>query len=85
MKDYDELWDEYAVSFNEKLDNAYTKVFARFENDDRIESYSDIVEYLTEDDEEILEETFDSFDEKLGSLLCKRAYEFYCENLKKKV
>ncbi len=159
MKDYDELWDQYAGQFNEKLeftnngdwsrldeieqeiaalwklavdmysagfdefflnwgydcysyamrgikriadankglkktgcnhiyqlfDTAYTKVFARFENDDRIESYSDIVEYLTEEDEDILGKTYDSFDTKLGPLLCMRAYEFYCENLKKKV
>ena len=157
MKDYDELWDQYAIQFNDKLENAndgdwskldeieqeiaalwklaadmysagfdefflnwgydcytyamrgiqrimnansdlkktecnliyelfdtaYTKVFAKFENDDRIKSYSDIIEYLTEEDEMILEETYDSFDEKLGPLLCTRAYEFYCENLKK--
>lgn len=159
MKDYDELWDQYAIQFNDKLENAndgdwskldeieqeiaalwklaadmysagfdefflnwgydcytyamrgirrimnansdlkktecnriyelfdtaYTKVFAKFENDDRIKSYSDIIEYLTEEDEMILEKTYDSFDEKLGPLLCTRAYEFYCENLKKTV
>lgn len=157
MKDYDELWDEYAIEFNDKLENsnsgdwskldeveqeiaalwklaadmysagfdefflnwgydcycyamrgikriadagkeqertdyenvyklletAYTKVFARFENDDRIKSYDDIPEYFTEEDEIILSETFDSFDEDLGPLLCMRAYEFYCEKLKK--
>lgn len=158
MKDYDELWNQYAIEFNDKLettnggdwskldeieqeivalwklaadmyfggfdefflnwgydcyshamrgirriadantglkktgcnkiyklfDTAYTKVFARFENDDRIMSYGDIGQYLTGKDEKILEKTYDSFDQKLGPLLCMRAYEFYCENLKKK-
>lgn len=159
MKDYDELWNEYAIEFNNKLENtnggdwnkldeiekeivalwklaadmymagfdefflnwgydcysyamrgikriadansglkkincnkiyklfdkAYTKVFARFENDERIKSYADIVGYLTEKDDKILERTFDIFDEKLGPLLCTIAYEFYCEKLKKTV
>lgn len=66
------------------FDNAYTKVFARFENDERIKSYEDIVEYLTETDEKILEKTYETFDAKLGSLLCKRAYKYYCETLNKK-
>lgn len=66
------------------LENAYTKVFARFENDERIKSYSDILQYLTEDDDEILEKTFEEFDERLGPLLCERAYEYYCETLNKK-
>lgn len=69
----------------ELFDNAYIKVFARFEKDERIKAYADIVEYLTEDDEEILEEAYDIFDEKLGPLFCERAYKFYCEKLKKRV
>lgn len=151
MKDYDELWNQYAAEFNEKLesdhggdwrmldaleqeiaalwkltadmysagfdefflnwghecysyamrgiqriadadqgasacrevyelfDQAYTRVFARFEDDERIQAYEDIVQYLTGEDEEILEETYDRFDETLGPLLCRSAYEFYCE------
>lgn len=67
------------------FDNAYKKVFARFENDDRIKSYEDIGQYLTENDTEILEKTYDKFDETLGPLLCQRAYEYYCEKLKKLV
>lgn len=67
------------------FETAYTKVFARFENDDRIKSYEDIVQYLTEKDEEILEKTYEDFDERLGPLLCERAYEFYHDNLKKTV
>lgn len=69
----------------ELFDSTYTKVFARFENDERIKAYEDIVEYLTEEDEEVLEETYDHFDEKLGPLFCERAYKFYCEKLNKRV
>lgn len=157
MEDYDELWDEYASEFNEKLesdfggdwdkldeteqeiaalwklaadmysggfdefflnwgfdcyshamrgikriadsgldkngcnsvyklfDKAFNKVFARFENDKRIKSYGDIAEYLTDKDMKVLEKTYESFDEKLGPLLCQRAYEYYCKNLGKTV
>lgn len=67
------------------LESAYNKVFARFENDDRIKSYEDIVRYLNEKDEEILEKTYEDFDEKLGPLLCERAYEFYHDKLDKRV
>lgn len=66
------------------LENAYMKVFARFENDERIKSYSDILQYLTEDDNKILEKTYEKFDERLGPLLCERAYKYYCETLNKK-
>lgn len=67
------------------FDTAYTKVFARFENDDRITSYEEIGAYLTEEDQKILETTYGNFDEKLGPLLCRRAYEYYCRELKKAV
>lgn len=66
------------------FENAYTKVFARFENDERIKAYADILQYLTEKDEAILEKTYDEFDETLGPLLCERAYKYYCETLNKK-
>lgn len=66
------------------FDNAYIKVFARFENDDRIKSYSDILGYLTEEDEKVLEKTYEDFDEKLGPLICERAYKYYCETLNKR-
>lgn len=62
------------------FENAYTKVFARFENDERIKSYEDIGQYLTEKDEIILEKTYEAFDERLGLLLCQRAYEYYSKN-----
>jgi len=67
------------------FDTAYQKVFARFEHDDRIQSYAEIAGALTEEDQEILDKTYETFDEKLGPLLCQRAYEFYCETLKKAV
>lgn len=67
------------------FESAYKKVFERFENDDRIKSYEDIVQYLTEKDEKILEKTYEDFDEKLGSLLCERAYEYYHDKLNKRV
>lgn len=67
------------------FDTAYQKVFARFENDKRLKAYSDIPQYLTEEDQTILEQTYETFDEKLGPLLCQRAYEFYCGKLKKTV
>ena len=154
MEDFDELWNEYAIAFNNKLEaenggdwsrldeteqeiaalwklaadmynggfdefflnwgfdcyshamrgikriaendgglkkvyklfeKAYTKVFARFENDEQIKSYEDIGQYLTEKDEKILEKTYDEFDEKLGPMLCQRAYEYYCKKLNKTV
>ncbi len=159
MEDYDELWDEYASEFNEKLesdlggdwskldeteqeiaalwklaadmysggfdefflnwgfdcysyamkgikriadaadrsdksglnnvyklfDKAFNKVFARFENDKRIKSYADIAQYLTDKDMKVLEKTYESFDEKLGPLLCQKAYEYYCKSLGKTV
>ena len=65
------------------LDDVYTEIFEPFENDDRIKSYEDIGKYLTQTDEDVLEEVFDSFDDELGPLLCKKAYRFYCENLNK--
>ena len=66
------------------FEKAYTKVFARFENDERIKSYDDIPQYLTEKDEKILEKTYDKFDEKLGPTLCENAYKYYRETLNKK-
>lgn len=67
------------------FEKAYTKVFARFENDERIKSYGDIGRYLDENDGKILEKTYEIFDKLDGRLLCRRAYEFYHDNLKKAV
>ncbi len=59
------------------LDNAYKKVLDKFKNDKRIKSYEDILQYLSESDNEILEDVFDKFDEKYGEELCEAAYKFY--------
>ncbi len=66
------------------LHNTYTNVFDKFREDDRLKAYWDIPEYLTEEDEEILEETDIAFWEEEGEKLYKMAYEFYCVNLQKK-
>lgn len=63
------------------FDKAYNNVFARFENDERISSLDDILAHLTEEDEAVLEKTYNKFDEVLGPLLCQRAYEYYCVKL----
>ena len=68
----------------ELFETAFTKVFARFENDDRISSYADIIKYLTEEDKETLDQTFDEFDGELGPMFCEAAYKYYCEKLNKK-
>ena len=74
-----DLTDVYTL-----FDDAYTEIFSPFENDDRIKSYEDIGQYLTQTDEDTLEEVFAEFDEDLGPILCKKAYKFYCEKLNKK-
>lgn len=79
------LKEESCNNVYKLFDTAYTKVFARFENDEQITSYEEIGAYLTEEDQKILETTYDNFDEKLGPLLCRRAYEYYCGKLKKTV
>lgn len=65
------------------FNKAYTDVFVKFENDKRIQSYVDIIEYLDDEDGQILEDTYNIFDEELGPILCERAYEFYCKKLKR--
>lgn len=67
----------------ELFNKAYTDVFVKFENDKRIQSYVDIIEYLDDEDGQILEDTYNIFDEELGPILCERAYEFYCKKLKR--
>ena len=69
----------------ELLHNTYTNVFDKFREDERLTYYSDIPQYLTEDDENILMETDTTFWEGEGEILCQTAYEFYHDNLMKKV
>lgn len=65
------------------LHGTYTDVFDKFREDTRLTYYSDIFEYLTEEDENILMETNTAFWEEHGERLCKEAYEFYHDKLKK--
>lgn len=59
------------------LDKAYKKVFEKFQDDNSITSYEDILPQLTERDEEILDDVFEKFDEEYGEQLCEAAYKFY--------
>ena len=67
----------------ELLNNTYTNVFDKFREDERLKYYSDIPQYLTDEDDDILMETDTAFWESEGEILCKTAYEFYHGNLKK--
>ena len=60
-------------------------VLDKFREDKRLTYYSDIYQYLTEEDEGILRDTDIEFWENEGEALCKRAYEFYHDELKKEV
>ena len=67
------------------LHNTYTNVFDKFREDERLTYYSDIPQYLTDEDENILMETDTTFWEGEGEILCKAEYEFYHDSLKKTV
>ena len=60
------------------LNYTYSSVLDKFREDERLEAYWDIPEYLTEEDDNILMETDTAFWEGVGEKLCKAAYEFYC-------
>lgn len=67
----------------ERLNSTYKNVFDKFRDDKRLTKYWDIPQYLTEEDEKILRDTDTEFWDKEGEILCKMAYEFYCDSLKK--
>lgn len=67
----------------ELLHGTYLNVFDKFSRDERLTYYSDIFQYLTEEDENILRETNIAFWEEHGARLCKEAYEFYHDEMKK--
>lgn len=67
----------------ERLNNTYKNVFDKFQDDKRLTKYWDIPQYLTEEDENILRDTDTEFWDKEGEILCKMAYEFYHDSLKK--
>ncbi|MDE7229322.1 MAG: DMP19 family protein [Oscillospiraceae bacterium] len=63
----------------------YTDVLDKFREDRRLKAYWDIPEYLTEEDEKILDETDQAFYDGLGEQLCEAAYKFYHDELKKTI
>lgn len=69
----------------DKLHGTYMDVFDKFREDERLKYYSDIFQYLTDEDEEILMETNTSFWETDGEEFMKRAYKFYHDELKKTI
>lgn len=66
----------------EQLHKTYTDVFDKFREDKRLTCYSDILEYLTNEDENILNEINNAFWDEKGEILCRNAYEFYHDKLK---
>lgn len=66
----------------ELLHNTYMDVFDKFREDTRLTYYSDIFDYLTDEDDKILMETNTAFWETYGDELAKRAYRFYHDELK---
>lgn len=67
----------------ELLHGTYLDVFDKFSRDERLTYYSDIFDYLTEEDEDILRETNIAFWEEHGDRLCEEAYRFYHDEMKK--
>ena len=73
------------MGYRELLDmfhNTYMEVFDKFREDERLTYYSDILQYLTDEDDAILMETNTSFWETYGDELAERAYKFYHDELK---
>lgn len=66
----------------EMLHNTYMDVFDKFREDERLTYYSDILQYLTDEDDAILMEINTSFWETYGDELAERAYKFYHDELK---
>lgn len=73
------------VSLYDLLNDTYNNVLDKFKDDSRLTVYWDIPEYLTEEDEEILDSTDTKFYEVEGELFARMAYEYYCNKLKKTV
>ena len=86
---YDSYWCAMRgiqrMGFRELLElfhNTYIKVFERFRDDTRLKAYWDIPQYLSGEDEKILEETDSAFYDSYGEKLCEMAYRFYHDELK---
>ena len=72
-----------AVSLLNLLHNTYQSVLDKFKDDPRLKAYWDIPVYMTDEDEKILKETDDLFYQKEGEIFAEKAYNFYCNTLKK--
>lgn len=82
MRGIQKIGDETLLAL---LHNTYLDVFDKFSRDTRLTYYSDIFDYLTEEDENILRETNIAFWEEHGDRLCEEAYRFYHDEMKKTV
>lgn len=87
---YDSYWCAMRgiqrMGFRELLElfhTTYMDVLDKFREDKRLKAYWDIPEYLTEEDERILDEIDNAFYDGLGEQLCETAYKFYHDELKK--
>lgn len=69
----------------DRLHYTYTDVFDRFREDEWLTYYSEILEYLTDEDEERLMDLNTWFRETAGEELMKRAYKFYHDEIKKTI
>ncbi len=65
------------------LHRTYMEVFDKFQDDSRLKAYWDIPDYLTEEDEAVLDETDNYFWDEAGEAMAKRAYEYYHDEQKK--
>lgn len=65
------------------LSDAYYDVIDKFKDDDRITEYWDILSYITEKDEQLLEDVDTQFWETECDGFTKSAYEYYSQTLKK--
>lgn len=67
----------------EQLHNTYEQVFEKFRDDSRLQSYWDIPQYFTKEDEAILDETNQYFWGEAGENFAKLAYEYYHDQIQK--
>lgn len=67
------------------MHNTYQDVFKKFKEDERLKSYWDIPQYLSDEDNKILNETDAIFYASEGEKFAEMAYQFYCLDMKKSV
>ena len=69
----------------EQRHRTYMEVFDKVREDNRLKAYWDIPEYLTEEDDQILDETDERFYDGEGARFAEMAYRFYAQTLHKTV